>query len=269
VLLQERKQHRHDGWDEGVILEFMNMPETRCYTVDLTGGGKLTLFTQDPSEIQSISQQTNALFSWLGTPPNFHLKLWWRDDPRYIQTGEWPSKRTVNGGWTHSGSDTIHVYRSEEWDRVLIHEAIHALEWDWVMPSTALPCWNLQAGSQLSPALFEAWTELYAEWLYCGWHNIPWETQRAWQIKQAQQILARTTPAHKWSENTNIFAYYILKAALAPHIGFLWVFGNGLTEKERNHVLCTLVSPELQKLRSASTRVSPEPISMRMTVPKK
>jgi ribosomal protein L5 len=29
------------------------------------------------------------------------------------------------------------------------------------------------------------------------------------------------------------------------------------------------ISPELQKLRSASTRVSPEPISMRMTVPKK
>lgn len=267
MLLQEKKQHQLDGWDEGVILEFMNDVSTHCYTIDLTGGGQLILFTQDSTQIQTLAQQTDALFSWLGVPHGFTLKLWWRNDPRKLDAGEWPSKRNVNGGFTYAGSKVINVYRSEEWDRVLIHETIHALSWDWAMPSIPLPCWNFKDSDIISPALFEAWTELYAEWLWCGWHNVPWQLQRNWQNFQATQILSRANLASNWNENTNVFAYYVLKAALAPHIGFLWIFGNGITEDERTHVLCDLVTPTLSKLRSEKVR--PIGFSLRMTVEKK
>jgi hypothetical protein len=267
VLHQEKKLHQSDGWDEGVILDFLKDPSTRCYTIDLTGGGKLTLFAQNTSDTQSLSQQTDALFRWLGVPHGFTLKLLWRNDPRTLAVGDWPSKRNVNGGFTYAGSNTIYVYRSEEWDRVLIHETIHALQWDWEMPANPLPCWEFKKSDTLSPALFEAWTELYAEWLWCGWHNISWKRQRDWQDYQATQILSRASAKESWNENTNVFAYYVLKAALAPHIAFLWIFGNGITESERNHVLCQLVMPTLSKLRS--THVRPSALSLRMTVEKK
>ncbi len=223
----------------------------------------MLLYTQEPRTIAKIAETTDALFTWLGVPRGFTIILFWRHDPRVIRANEWPSKRTVNGGWAVPGSNEITVYRAEEWERVLLHESIHALEWDWHMPESPLPCWGLGDGATVQPALFEAWTELYAEWLWCGWHNVPWAQQRAWQDRQATQILARAPPA--WKENTNIFAYYVLKAALAPHIGFLWVFGNGTDAAERTAVLCGLVEPELARLRAAASETRPVELSMRMT----
>lgn len=224
--------------------------------------------TQDPSAVAAVAQQTNALFSWLGTPPGFTLILFWRDDPRNIAATEWPSRRTVNGGYTTPGSNTIIVYRQEEWDRVLIHETIHAMRWDWEVPPTPLPCWGLGPQARLSPHLFEAWTELYAEWLWCGWHKKSWAAQLDWMRTQAIQILARAAQSKKpWEENTNIFAYYILKAALAPHIGFLWCLQNGMTAEIRAHVLCDLVGEPLAALRAEAEHTTPLSISMRMTRP--
>jgi hypothetical protein len=154
------------------------------------------------------------------------------------------------------------VYRSEEWDRVVLHEMIHALEWDWQMPTKPFPCWGLESESDLFPALFEAWTELLAEWLWCVWHNVSWETQRAWQDKQAVQVLVRQKGP--WKENTSVFAYYVLKSTLAPNFAFLWIHGNG------DNVLCDLVQPELTRLRSLAKAktTTPETISLRMSLPR-
>ena len=239
----------------------MEDPITKGTVVELIAGGKLLMFTKEPDIIPTIAKEVDALLKWLGTPVGFTVYLWWRDDPRMLQASEWPSKRNVNGGWTVPGTNVVYVYRKEEYDRVLIHETIHAMEWDWKMPDTPLPCWGLEGGKTM-PHLFEAWTELYAEWLWCGWHNVPWETQTQWQEYQATQILSRANKP--WIENTNVFAYYVLKAALAPHIEFLWVFGNGITEEERYGVLCRLTSPELERLRKIT--VVPEPMSLRMSV---
>jgi hypothetical protein len=117
------------------------------------------------------------------------------------------------------------------------------------------------------PHLFEAWTELYAEWLWCGWHNVNWEVQMRWQQLQATQILARhMRSGRNWNEDTNVFAYYILKAALAPHISFLWTFGNGSVESERIYVLCRLVKSNLDILNNIAARTVPTDLSMRMTI---
>lgn len=249
-------------WDEGVIQKFQTRPDVTGYAIDLRGGGKLILFTTAYNP--RIAEETDALLQWIGTPPGFTVNLWWRDDPRYIEADEWPSRRTVNGGWTYSNSNSIVVYRSEEWDRVLIHEVIHAMGWDWKMPTSPLACWKMSEQDTFEPALLEAWTELYAEWLWCGWNSVAWEEQRIWQDKQAIQILARQkdTP---WKENTNVFAYYVLKAALAPHFAFLWCFGNGKTDEEKTAVLCGLVTPELERLRGLAQSETPTAMSLRMT----
>ncbi len=266
-----QSQLRPDGWDEGVLLAFQRDPATRNHAVDLPGGGCLLLFTQDESVLPRLAAEVDALLLWLGTPPGFTVHLWWRDDPRHIDATQWPTKREVNGGWAIPGIPKIYVYRAEEYDRVLIHETIHAMEWDWEMPETPLPCWGLAQDAVVAPALFEAWTELYAEWLWCGWHDVAWEDQRAHQDEQAVQLLTRSLRSlHSvWREDTNLFAYYVLKAALAPHVAFLWVFGNGATPEERDRVLCGLVEPELRRLREVAARTAPRALSMRMTVLKK
>jgi len=254
-----------DGWDEGVIMSFMNDSKTQGIHISLPNDRSIILFTQDEATIPDIAQNVAGILSWLGAPKGFRVYLWWRDDPRLLGVQEFPSRRTVNGGWAYPNSTEVFVYRSEEYDRVVIHECVHALGWDWEMPTTPLPCWNLGPNASVTPHLFEAWTELLAEWLYCAWHEIEWEIQRKHQDYQAVQILARNT--HKdWDENTNVFAYYVLKAALAPHVQFVWVHGNGVTQDERNHILCTLSSPELEKLRTRASTTEPEALSLCMTV---
>jgi hypothetical protein len=252
-------------WDEDQIAVFLAAQGTAQHAFDLPRGGRLLFVSKDPAPAAAIAQQTDCLFAWLGTPPGFTLILFWRDDPRNIRHDEWPSRRSVNGGYTYPGSNTIIVYRQEEWDRVLLHETIHAMKWDWDVPATPLPCWGLGANARLSPHLFEAWTELYAEWLWCGWHNKSWDKQLDWMRAQAVQILARAPPS--WRENTNIFAYYVLKAALAPHIAFLWSLQNGINAEERSHVLCDLVAEPLAELRAKAAHTTPRAISMRMTCP--
>ncbi len=232
---------------------------------ETAGGHSLVLYGTEADHRLGprLAKETDCLLSWLGTPRPFHIYLWWRQDPRQLSKDAWPSRRTVNGGWTSVGSSAIFVYRAEEWDRVVLHEMIHALEWDWKMPTDPLPCWGLSTQAEVYPALFEAWTELLAEWLWCVWNKVPWTQQRAWQDEQAVQILARQRGP--WNENTSVFAYYVLKAALAPHMALLWVHGNGHVDGIRDSLLCSMVEPELATLRSKASRTVPKDISLRMT----
>lgn len=263
---------RETTWDEGVIAEFMRLPTTVGTAVELAGGHTLLLFSDlSISAIQTAARDLEAMLEWMGTPRPFRVVLWWRTDPRRLSATEWPSRRTVNGGWTVSGSSTICIYRAEEWDRVVLHEMIHALEWDWQMPTTPAPCWGVPAG-QYSPALFEAWTEVLAEWFWCGWNAKPtdttgelWKRQRAWQEFQATQILARhsaQSPQQRWKENTSVFAYYILKTILAPYIAVLW-----FSQRENKDWLCELVNTGLRRLEAAAKHTKPKSMSLRMTDP--
>jgi hypothetical protein len=231
--------------------------------IEMDKGTHLRLFTETLSTVQECANACNALLQWLEVPQGFTVNLWMIDWPRQIAEDEWPSRASVNGGWAIPGSNQIFVYRMEEWQRVLLHETIHARKWDWHMPTQPSPCWGFSEQDTVYPHLFEAWTELYAEWLYCAYYNLSWATQRAWQDAQALQILART--GTKWTEDTNIFAYYVLKACLAPHIAFLWAFRNGHNDQERAYVLCTLVSPRLAELRAKAKHTKQRAISMRMT----
>lgn len=251
----------------------MKLPTTKLSAYDLAGGHTVILASHYPlKKNQEIAQETEAIFEWLGVDRPFQIFLWLREDPRQIKANEWPSRRSINGGWTIPGSSAICVYREEEWERVVLHEMIHALEWDWKMPSAPAPCWGAEVGAYV-PALFEAWTELLAEWFWCAWFHVSWQTQRRWQKYQATQILARHDDSKdgKWRENTSVFAYYILKTVLASHMPFLWLHQNGDTEMEREKFLCSIIPSGLKALEIEAESVSPEAMSLKMSTnfPKK
>jgi hypothetical protein len=267
-------------WDEGAIDAFLRTPTTNRegVAIDLPASKCVLVFygtnADEDEHLARIAQTADGLLAWLGAPPSFLVALFWRDDRRVLAAPhEWPSKKTVNGGFTVPGSKEIAIYRSEEWDRVLLHEVIHAMHWDWRdMPSTPLPCWELGPRAVTFPHLFEAWTELYAEWLWATWYRVPWERQVAHMRSQAVEILARhhaaKAEAESWKEDTNVFAYYVLKVALEPFLPFLWVSGGPKNAEERTAVLCTAVTPALAELRriAASTAPSRDPVSLRMSV---
>jgi hypothetical protein len=243
-----------------MIRQFMKKGvEGRVWEWAAPKGTHTLLLWSNQSNGQQIAEQLSRMFLWLGVPRPITVVLWYIDVPRILKKEEWPTAAHVNGGWTVPNTSTIFIYREEEWDRVVFHELIHALGWDWQMPQTPLACWRFPAQSEVYPHLFEAWTELLAEWMWVSWHAEDfktWEEQRKWQDHQASQVLARWqgTP---WKEDTNIFAYYVLKAALAPYIAPLLLQG---PPKDLTAFLCSL------DWRSVMQE-SPETLSMRMTHP--
>jgi hypothetical protein len=137
-----------------------------------------------------------------------------------------PGRDHVNGGWAVPGVLEVHVYRREEAHKVLLHECIHALQLDVAMHLATAARHQFEAalGRRLWPHLGEAYTELYAEWLWSiASAASPRNAETAWAYqmtcseKQAAQVWARihdTTEA----EDTNVFAYYVLKWVLMQHL---------------------------------------------------
>jgi hypothetical protein len=179
------------------------------------------------------------ILRFLGCNSGFTV-TWWRIPKlRLVSANKFPTRAEVNGGWAFPGKNAVWIYRDEEWDRVLIHECIHALLWDVVPTNYLKSCLESSLNNGLlTDALFEAATELNAEWLWCI-INSPlndttgkaWKLQREWQQKQALEIIARNFN-NTWSEDTSVFAYYVLKSVLAINIGeFLmeWLSGTAST----------------------------------------
>lgn len=211
------------------------------------------------------------ILRYLGAPSGFSINWWRIPVDRKVSAGEFPNRASVNGGWARRGFPEVYMFRLEEWDRVLIHECIHALNWD-LNPSLAVKtCLEQSLNGKISEALFEAATELNAEWLWCIVHSPDddysgqtWLLQTQWQQQQAYSILARQ-PAI-WSEDTSVFAYYILKAVLALDMKTFLV--SWLTNTEHTEYWCSLWSKYkpifMEKARNCNIS---EELSMRMTNP--
>ena len=139
-----QKALRESTLDEGAIGAFVGSAGVAGTAWDI--GAHTVIFFGTAEETarsaRLVAEECSRLWEWLGVNRPFRLILWWRDAPRRIKATEWPSRLTVNGGWTYQNSSAIFVYRSEEWDRVFLHEMIHALGWDWEMPEKPLACWK-------------------------------------------------------------------------------------------------------------------------------
>lgn len=163
------------------------------------------------------------IMAWLAS--NTTIIWYWWDQPwtRILPPFTKPGKQHLNGGWTVIGSSRceVHVYRREEAHKVLIHECIHALHMD--VPNDALLSQQRTRiehtlGRTLYPHLGEAFTELFAEWL---WSIVlggdAWAHQMRCAEKQAAELWVRTR-TQKETETTSVFAYYILKWVLFQHL---------------------------------------------------
>jgi hypothetical protein len=154
------------------------------------------------------------------------ITWWWWDQPwpRTLPADTDPGKDHVNGGWAVPGIPEVHVYRREEAHKVLIHECIHALLLDVTVTAEVRSQFDADLGRRLWPHLGEAFTELYAEWLFaiCSAKTKKqaaalWSAQLACSSRQAAQVWARIHDATA-NEDTNVFAYYVLKWVLMQHL---------------------------------------------------
>ena len=253
----------------------MLRPDTECI---LYSDGVYNMFIwalQDsPDAILKEVQWCFRILRYLGAATGFCVNWWRIPVDRKVSPNVFPTRAEVNGGWARRGINEVFIFRLEEWDRVLIHECIHAFSWD-VSPSVKVKsCLEKTLGNgEIMESLFEAATELNAEWMWCLIHapandsdGKTWLKQMEWQKKQAFAIIARSDKA--WKEDTSVFAYYVLKAVLAiDMLDFLlqWLSGAVNTEKWcsvwNDHKTAFIHNAGLNK----NTRN--QEISMRMTCP--
>ncbi len=161
------------------------------------------------------------LMSWMSRRA---VTWYWWDQPwtRVLPANEDPRKEHLNGGWAVPGVLEVHVYRREEAHKVLLHEMVHALGLD-VKRELVEPVrlrFESMFGRRLWPHLGEAYTELFAEWLWCiaragslGEAAQLWAYQVECSTGQAAMVWARIRDA-RVDEDTNVFAYYVLKWVL-------------------------------------------------------
>ena len=167
------------------------------------------------------------LLNWMSPRPVVWYwwdQAWMRQMPAAVD----PGRDHINGGWAVPGVLEVHVYRREEAHKVLLHETIHALGLD--VPHTAIEPVRSQfeaaLGRRLWPHLGEAFTELFAEWLWviASARSLKeaerlWISQLACSERQAAIVWARIHDSTA-DEDTNVFAYYVLKWVLMQP-GFL------------------------------------------------
>lgn len=176
------------------------------------------------------------LMAWMSHGPPLVWYWWDQQWMRVLPAGVEPGRDHVNGGWAVPGVREVHVYRREEAHKVLLHEMVHALEMD-VPHASVEPVrrrFEAEFGRRLWPHFGEAYTELLAEWLWsiAGATSLAaaerrWRAQLTCSAKQAVDVWARIRRS-RTDEDTNVFAYYVMK----------WVL---MSEPE--HLAVTLLSP--------------------------
>jgi hypothetical protein len=226
----ELQKRINDGFDGGRTAAWARKQSTwRSVRDRHTGHTVHCISDRESSELTADLIMGLRLLAWMrstGAPVTW---FWW-DQPwmRVLPAQTIPGRNHVNGGWAVPGIPEVHVYRREEAHKVLLHETIHALLLDvpHARMDTVRVAFEAQLGGRrLWPHLGEAYTELFAEWLWSiagSQTGSLTDVRRRWEL---QRQCARQQAAIVWSrirgmstaEDTNIFAYYVLKYVLMLH----------------------------------------------------
>jgi len=213
------------------------------------------------------------LMTWMSPRP---LTWYWWDQewPRVVPAAVDPTKEHINGGWAVPGVLEVHVYRREEAHKVMIHECVHALGLDVPMQRIppVLARFEADLGRQLWPHLGEAMTELYAAWLWSiaratsvGEAQHFWTGQMRCSEGQAAAVWARINDSHE-PEETNVFAYYVLKWVLMGHLDTVLLNPDRTLEKW--FAWWQTAKPQLRRLALQAMYTEGVPMDMGMTCPK-
>lgn len=218
-----------DSFDNGQTHTWLtnDIPKTWRSVHDTISGHTIHVVSDRPSgEITRDLQLGLRIMRWMSCSGKPITWYWW-DQPwsRMLPAHTEPGRDHVNGGWAIPGIPEVHVYRREEAHKVLIHETIHALQLDvpHIAIAPVLRHFENALDRRLWPHLGEAFTELFAEWL---WSIVSassltdsvkrWRHQLHCSAKQAGQVWTRIR-TQDTDEDTNIFAYYVLKWVLMQH----------------------------------------------------
>ena len=140
----------------------------------------------------------------------------------------------VNTGFSTIGCRShaaITIYREEEWFKVLIHELFHNLDLDFSdmdiskIKKNLYKIFKLQSEYEIAETYTEMWGRIINVVVTCviksdSFNNFlqlfmkSMELERQFTLKQAAIILDRITNVKEYREESNIFCYYILTAAL-------------------------------------------------------
>lgn len=195
--------------------------------------------------------------------PPVVIYAWDQDWPRLLPVDEEPGRIHINGGWAVPGVREVHVYRREEFHKVLIHEAIHALSLDIPHEKLVALRHRLESeelsGRRLWPHLGECYTELFAEWIWTIVRDRRPSVRSAAQHWEAQLRCSRGQAATVWglirrwspgkSEDTNVFAYYVLKYVLMEHAeAVLGTVGTATRSVEHWMGWWRAMRPEIERL---------------------
>ena len=174
-------------------------------------------------------------------------------------------EENVNTGFTFGCSlkNQIYIYREEEWEKVLIHELIHAFGLDFasndelntIANKRAMSYFGINHTEHKYLRLYEAYTETWADILYVLLKNADVRrgqrsegkvsylmkqvrVQQDWAIRQYVKIMSfyglnviSSTPDFKEKEKSlilkqqlTLYSYYILKARLLFNIASFFEF---------------------------------------------
>jgi hypothetical protein len=223
----QRRCSGPDAFDGGKTATWLRglVSPTWISVRDIRSGSVIHLVSERSlQELRPDIQLGLRLLAWMCRRP---ITWYWWDQPwpRVLPAGVDPGREHVNGGWAVPGIREVHVYRKEEAHKVLLHEAIHALSLD-VPAESVVPVraqFEREFGRRLWPHLGEAYTELFAEWLWAiaSAHSLQnarerWFRQLECSETQAGEIWNRIHDSTE-DEDTNIFAYYVLKWVLMLH----------------------------------------------------
>jgi len=143
----------------------------------------------------------------------------------------------VNGGYTYGGchnSNTITIYREEEWFKVLIHELFHNLDLDFSTLNIDRSREKLFTifGIESEYNIYETYCETWARILnvmmssflnsenmnskknFLSDFNSRIKKEQMFTLVQCNKILKLIKGQENYKENTNILCYYVLTAAL-------------------------------------------------------
>jgi hypothetical protein len=213
-----------EPFDGGKTRDWMSSLSTPIFRAMRSSCGHIVHVVSDRpfEDLTDDLVQGLKLMAWMSKRPI--TWYWWDHDwERILPKNMIPGKEHINGGWAIPGVLEINVYRREEVHKVLLHESIHALNMDVHMPIRVRNMFHTDLQRQLWPHLGEAFTEFFAEWLWSladaksiSDAVVRWEYQRACSEDQANIVWSRIHDK-TYSEDTNVFAYYVLKWTLMQH----------------------------------------------------
>lgn len=153
-----------------------------------------------------------------------------RTPRRFPRNGEVCKAKHINGAYTYRNSGKVYLFRCEEMAKVAVHEACHHLmihteHWSISGNHRLYTTFGIDPACTLlaNEAVIEFWAEIFHCLFLSSEHHVPVEVlvekEVSHALQKAKKLLAYKQKhfGDNWREETNAFAYIVLRAVLLYH----------------------------------------------------